>query len=179
MPVPLQLHGPNAAPVIEISGTPYALDSSGPGAAAGLSASTVGGDVRNIKTAAATLTAGDSGALCLFNNATGFTYTLPDAQPGLWFHFLVTTTVTSGVARIACASGDFLVGTIIQGSDGTYVPVGRTADGSTHLAWEGNGTTTGGITGDTIKVTAISTTQWAVEGYNSATGTEATPFKTS
>lgn len=137
------------------------------------------GGKRVVKTGAATLTAADSGALCLFNAAAGFTYTLPAARAGLTFDFLVTTTVTSSVARIACASGDFLLGTIIQGTDGTYTQAAQSANGTTHLAWEGNGGTTGGYVGDTISVTAISDSQWAVSGYNRATGTEATPFKTS
>jgi hypothetical protein len=137
------------------------------------------GGSRPVKTAAATLTAADSGALCIFNAAAGFTYTLPAAAAGLWFEFVVQTTVTSAVDRIACASGDFLLGTILQASDGTFVQVARTANGTTHLAWEGNGSTTGGIIGDWMIVTAISDSQWDIHGVNSATGTEATPFKTS
>lgn len=131
------------------------------------------------KTAAATLTAADNGAVCIFNAAAGFTYTLPSAEPGLRFRFQVQTTATSLVHRIACASGDFFLGTILQATDGTYTIAARDADGSTHLAWEGNGSTTGGIKGDWIEVVAISTSQWAVSGYNSATGSEATPWKTS
>lgn len=136
------------------------------------------GSRRDVKTGAATLTAADSGALCLFNNAAGFTYTLPPAEVGLWFDFLVTVTVTSSVARVACAAGDFLLGTINQGTDGTYTQAQRAADGAADLAWEGNGSTTGGIKGDWLHVVAISGTQWAVYGYSNATGTEATPFKT-
>lgn len=138
-----------------------------------------GGLLRTVKTGAATLTAAESGAHCIFNNATGFLYTLPAAQAGLEFTFSVQTTVTSGNARVACASGDFLLGTIIQVIDTTFAPTARDADGSTHLAWEGNGTTTGGIKGDWFRVVAISGTQWAVYGFNTATGSEATPFKTS
>lgn len=134
---------------------------------------------RVVKTGAATLTAAESGALCIFNAAAGFTYTLPAAEAGLWFEFIVQTTATSVVHRIACASGDFLLGTILQSTDGTYTVAAQTANGTTHLAWEGNGSTTGGIIGDRVVVAAISGTQWSVYGTNSATGTEATPFKTS
>lgn len=134
---------------------------------------------RPIKTAAATLTASDSGAMCVFNAAAGFTYTLPAAEAGLWFDFIVQTTATSLVHRVACTSGDFLLGTILQGTDGVYTIAAQDANGTTHLAWEGDGSTTGGIKGDWFRVTAISATQWAINGYNSATGAEATPFKTS
>lgn len=134
---------------------------------------------RTVKNGAATLSANESGALCLFSTAAGYTYTLPDAQPGLWFDFLWTITITSSVARIACATGDFLVGTLLQGTDGTFTFGFQDANGSTHLALEGNGSTTGGLKGDKVRVTAISATQWAVEGVTNATGSEATPFKTS
>jgi hypothetical protein len=172
---PIQIHGPNSVPTMEIDGKTYPIPLGDPASFASYSP---GGNFRNVKTAAATLTAADSGALCLFNAAAGFTYTLPAAKKGLYFDFIVTTTVTSSVARIACASGDFLLGTILQGTDSTYTQAARSADGATHLAWEGNGSTTGGIVGDTVHVVAISDTQWAVWGYNNATGTEATPFKT-
>lgn len=131
-----------------------------------------------VKTGAATLTADDSGAVCLFNAAAGFTYTLPPVQVGLQFEFWVSTTVTSIVARIACATGDFMLGTILQSTDGTFVTAPHDANGTSHLAWEGNGSTTGGIKGDWVKLVGLSDTQWAVTGYNQATGTEATPFKT-
>ena len=106
-------------------------------------------------------------------------YTLPAAVAGLWFEFMVDVTATSGVHRVACTAADFLFGSILQGQDTTFTQVVRTADGSTHLAWEGNGTTTGGIIGDLFRVTAIDATKWQIRGTNTATGTEATPFKTS
>lgn len=134
---------------------------------------------RKVIQAAATLTAADNGALLSFNAAAGYTITLPPASPGLWFDVSVDTTVTSVVARLACAVGDFFIGTILQGQDTTFTQVAVTANGTTHLAWEGNGTTTGGIIGDNMQVVAISDSQWHIRGLNTATGTEATPFKTS
>lgn len=129
--------------------------------------------------AAATLSAEDSGALCLFSTAAGYTYTLPAAQPGLWFDFAVHTTITSVAAKVICASGDFIVGVFTQGTDGTFTQAQHAANGTTHVAWSGNGSTTGGLVGDRFRLTAISTTQWFIEGYGTATGTEATPFATS
>jgi hypothetical protein len=43
----------------------------------------------------------------------------------------------------------------------------------------GNGTTTGGIIGDRIRVTCISATKWAVDAVMVQSGTAATPFATS
>jgi len=133
---------------------------------------------RTVKTTAATLTANESGAICYFTTAAGQLYTLPPAAPGLHFEFYVQTTATSLVHRIACASGDFLKGTVLQGTDSTFTQAAQTANGSTHLAWEGNGSTTGGILGDSIRVHAQDDTIWQISGVNTATGTEASPFKT-
>lgn len=129
--------------------------------------------------AARTLTADDNGALCIWSTAAGYTYTLPAAEAGLWFEFYVQTTITSVAAKVICASGDFIVGTFLQGTDGTFTTGFHDANGTTHVAWSGNGTTTGGIKGDRFKLTAISGTQWVIEGFGSATGSEATPFATS
>lgn len=134
---------------------------------------------RKVLSGARTLTADDNGATIIYNTAAGYAVTLPAAQPGLFFRVAVTTTATSLVHRLACATGDFLLGTILQSIDTTFAPTARTANGTTHLAWEGDGSTTGGIIGDVMEVHAISDTQWLITGVNTATGSEATPFKTS
>jgi hypothetical protein len=133
-----------------------------------------------VGTSAATLTAADSGSVIMFNNATGYAVTLPPAAVGLTFRVFVNVTVTSGVARLACATGDFFSGTLFQGTDTTYLPAARVANGTTHLAWEGDGSTTSGIAGDWFDIVATSSTVWQViGGLCSATGTEATFWKTS
>lgn len=134
---------------------------------------------RQVISAARTLTPEDSGALCLFNLAAGFTYTLPPAEVGLWYEFQVTVTVTSVAAKIMCASGDFLLGHHVQSTDSTFTTAWHAANGSTIVSWNGNGSTTGGLIGDVMRVVGISGTQWAFWGFGSATGTEATPFATS
>lgn len=136
--------------------------------------------IRVVKTAAATLTEADNGALLSYSTAAGYTYTLPtNAAIGTWFDVSVDTTITSSVARLACPTGEFLKGTILQGQPTTFTQTARTANGSTHLAWEGNGTTTGGIIGDNMQVVKDSLTTWLIRGLNTATGSTATPFKTS
>lgn len=135
---------------------------------------------RVVKTAAATLTAADSGALCVFNSAAGDLYTLPVPEAGLWFDFVVTVTITSNAAKVITDSAStFLLGTFVQSTDGTYTSALHSANGTTHRAWSGNGTSTGGIKGDWFRLTAISATQWVIVGMGSATGSEATPFATS
>ena len=134
---------------------------------------------RPIFRAAQTLTSDHNGALCVYANAAGYTYTLPAAQLGLWFDFVVEVTVTSVAAKCICASGDFLLGNFIQSTDGTYTSANHAADGTTIVAISMNGTTTGGYVGDWYRVHAISATQWEIYGMGRATGTEATPFSAS
>ncbi len=133
--------------------------------------------VAQVYTGAQTLTASDSGALCVFNAATGATYTLPGAAEGLAFDFIVSVTATSNQHRINCAAADFFVGTVLQGADVTFTQAAMSANGTTHNRINMNGTTTSGIIGDVIHVRGISGTQWAVWGQTTATGTEATIFQ--
>jgi hypothetical protein len=134
---------------------------------------------RKVYNAVTILTAADSGAMCIWGAAAGYTYTLPAAAAGLYFDFLVGITITSSAAKVVTASGDFLLGNFIQSTDGTYTSASHAADGSTITSWNGNGTTTGGLVGDWLRVVAISGTQWYVHGMGRATGSEATPFATS
>ena len=101
------------------------------------------------KTAAATLTAADSGKVCFFTTAAGYTYTLPTAAAGLRFRFVCLVDITSVAAKVITASSsEFLLGSFIQSTDGTYTSAARAADGSTIRAWSGDGTATGGLAGD-------------------------------
>ena len=132
-----------------------------------------------VKTAATTLTAADSGAICFFNSAAGDIYTLPSAAAGLDFTFVVNVTITSNAAKIITAASQFLLGSFIQSTDGTYTSAAHAANGTDIRSWNGNGTTTGGLIGDWIRVCGISATQWGIWGMGRATGSEATPFATS
>lgn len=128
-----------------------------------------------------TLLAEESGALCLLDRAAGIVYTLPAPVPGMEFEFLATVAVTSNAYKaITNAATVFLVGGIIMG-DVTIAQSGDyfEADGTTIVALSANGTTTGGLLGERYKVTAISATQWAIEGVTHGAGTLATPFATS
>lgn len=128
------------------------------------------------------LTAKESGALCLFDRAAGTVYTLPTPVVGMQFEFLVTVAVTSNAHKVITKTiaSEFLVGGVIMGdvtvaSSGDYFE----ADGTSIVALSAAGSTTGGLLGERYKVTAISTTQWAIEGVTHGAGTLATPFATS
>lgn len=127
-----------------------------------------------------TLTPDESGALCLFDAAAGVVYTLPPPQVGMWFEFATKVTITSNSAKVLTdAATTFMVGGAALINSGAATGQFFAANGTTHRSVNGNGTTTGGIIGDRVKVTAISSTLWQVEGVMNQTGTAATPFATS
>lgn len=136
---------------------------------------------RKVYTAARTLTQRDNGALCVFNTAAGYTFTLPKCAKGLFFDFVVQTTITSSAAKVITKNitTEFLVGSFIQSPDGTTLLAAHAANGTDIVSWNGNGSTTGGYSGDFFRVTGLSATQWLIQGLGLATGSEATPFATS
>lgn len=128
-----------------------------------------------------TLLPEESGALCLFDVATGIVYTLPSPVEGMQFEFLVTVAVTSNAHKVITdAATTFMVGGVIMG-DVTVATSGDyfEADGTTHVAISAAGTTTGGLLGERYVLTCISATQWAIHGVCHGAGTLATPFATS
>lgn len=146
-----------------------------------------GGFIRSVVNAAATLTAAQSGSLCLWPAAAGFTYTLPAPVVGLWFEFANVITNTSVVCKIITdASTTFLLGSVytavIATTPGaTPGPKAFAFDGSSHVACNmgGTDTTMGGVTGSRIRVECITATQWLISGNIIAAGTIATPAGTS
>lgn len=127
-----------------------------------------------------TLLPGQSGALVLMGVASGATVTLPAAAEGMQFDVGFTVSRTSNSYKIICASGDFLLGAYLAG-DATVATSGDifTGDGSTHVALTFDGDTKGGLVGGRLRFTAISSTQWYVEGIAIGTGTMVTAFATS
>lgn len=127
-----------------------------------------------------TLVAKESGALCMFDTATGVTYTLPTPAIGMFFEFAATVAWSSGVYKfITNLSTEFLVGSVSSLNSAAATGEAFLANGTTHRSVSMAGTTTGGFTGDRFRVTAISTTQWLLDGLFSNTGTAATPIATS
>lgn len=126
-----------------------------------------------------TLAAEESGALCLFDAAAGVVYTLPAPVVGMQFEFLTKTTITSNSAKVITdAATTFLVGAAVLANNAATTAEAFSANGTTHRSVNGNGTTTGGIIGDRIRCTAISSTLWAVDAVMVQSGVVATPFAT-
>lgn len=127
-----------------------------------------------------TLAPEESNALCLFDSAAGVVYTLPAPVVGMQFEFLTSVTITSNSAKVITdAATTFLLGGAALLNNAAATGEAFSANGSTHRSVNGNGTTTGGIIGDRIRVTAVSSTVWAVDAVMVQSGTAATPFATS
>jgi hypothetical protein len=132
-------------------------------------------------TASTTLKQEQSGALVLLAVASGATLTLPAPQEGMQFAVGVSVARTSNSYKIITdASTTFLVGGYMAG-DATIATSGDvfTLDGTSHVALTIDGDTKGGLVGGVLTFTAISTTQWYVEGLVIGTGTMATAAATS
>lgn len=128
-----------------------------------------------------TLTAKESGALCCFDRAAGTVYTLPAPVKGMYFDFATTVSVTSNAHKVITnAATVFLVGGIVISSQ-TVAESGDqfAADGTTIVAISEDGATKGGLVGGAYRLTAISSTQWQINGLSVGAGTLATPFATS
>ena len=133
--------------------------------------------IKNL-TANASLTAEDSGKLLNFNVASGCTITLPAATgTGIEYHFVVLTTVTSNDYIVQVTGDDTIDGMILNCDDDTSdaVAIWKTAAASDTITL--NGSTKGGIIGDSFKLTDIAADQWLLHAATtSGTGTVATPF---
>lgn len=134
--------------------------------------------------AAVTLKKGQTGLRFALDRASGTSYTLPLPVVGTWFEFVVTVLQTSGANVIITSSGSvFLLGAI-QAFSGEAVtpavnvgPYQFAANGTSHVKFQSNGTTTGGGIGTTFRVTCMSATQWFFEGISkSPSGNMVTPF---
>lgn len=127
-----------------------------------------------------TLTAKESGAVCQFDAAAGVVYTLPAPVIGMEFEFITTVSCTSNSHKIITdAATTFLLGEVFMFTTATVAGAGFAFNGTTHVACTSNGSTTGGLIGSRIKVRAISSTQWFIEGGMVGSGTIVTPAATS
>ena len=138
---------------------------------------------REVVTVAAntTLVAEQSGALVLLGVASGATLTLPTPSEGMQFDVSVSVSRTSNSYKIiTSASTVFLLGAYMAG-DAAIATSGDvfTGDGTTHVAITIDGDTKGGLVGGHLRFTALSATQWFVEGMVIGTGTMVTAFATS
>lgn len=128
-------------------------------------------------TAAGTLTiteATHDGKLVLLNRAAGFNVDLPAATgSGAKLQFIVATTGTADYV-ISAVGNDTMFGNALYVTDNGGTVVGFKAAGGSVITLDGS--TTGGIKGDSIELFDIATDTWWVNVRAAGTGNEATPF---
>ena len=123
------------------------------------------------------VTSAMAGTTNVLNRAAGIAVTLPAATgSGLALRFLIGTTVTSNTTTIAVTGNDVFQGTCSQFADGGTTVNSYEAAGANRITMDGS--TRGGIIGDSIELIDMAADTWFVRIVQSATGTEATPFST-
>ena len=135
--------------------------------------------VATLAASTGSLFSNQTGTIALLSIAAGDTVTLPAPVVGTTFDFYVSIVPSGGSYKIITNSGSvFLAGGIFI--DKALTVTRYAADGTTIRSINLNGSTTGGATiGDFIRLTAVTATQWSVQGIVTASGTLATPFATS
>lgn len=146
----------------------------------GSEGATITGHARKLisgQAATYTLTAAQSGSLVLLDLAAQ-TITLPTPVAGLQYEFITTVAGTTQKVLTNVVASQFLNGAVTIGTIATASAGGFAANGTTIASLTMNGSTLGGLLGSRFKVTAISATVWAIEGFLLGSGTVATPFAT-
>jgi hypothetical protein len=137
----------------------------------------------NVQPAITTATASPlpilSGSTFLLSRAAGTTITLPAPVPGTNYSFVVITAVTSNSYKIITDAGT----TFMQGIDTIgFSTLGSIenfqGNGTSHISFNMNGTTTGGLIGTQVDCLCITSTLWQVNANNFGSGTLATSFAT-
>lgn len=129
------------------------------------------------KTAAFSVTRDMAGKTIALNNTTGFAVTLPTALgTGLEFKFVFAATVGSGAMTIKSVRGADVWFGLALGLDGDGVPANAWAASGTVDGANFDGTTQGGVVGDTITLLDVAANKWLVQARVQQSGTEATPF---
>ena len=134
--------------------------------------------------AAVVLTSADSGGLIVMDKTDGSLTTLPEITAstiGMTFEFQWPASYASGDQKIITgAAADLIVGTILMFDTDTLTdPLSVvTFNGSTHIACLINAVTDGGLLGSWLRFTAISATQWLIQGVLHHSGNVSSPVST-
>jgi hypothetical protein len=105
----------------------------------------------------------------------GTASTTPNNQ-GAVFTFFVPTTVATSSLKIVTDGTDKYTGSVLTVDTDTSGAMAGFAPGATNDAINLNGSTTGGVAGSYVQITALSSAKYMVQGVVLCTGTPATPF---
>ena len=95
---------------------------------------------------------------------------------GAVFTFFVPTTVATSSLKIVTDGTDKYTGSILTIDTDTSGAMAGFAPAATNDAINLNGSTTGGVAGSYIQITALSSAKYMVQGVINCTGSPATPF---
>ena len=123
-----------------------------------------------------TLTAAQCGQAFALDVNTGVVYILPATfpTPGCTYDFFVTVSVTSNAHEIETGSGSHFFGGAPFMIAAAATLATAQCNGTSHIAYKTNGSTTGGLIGTHIKVTVLSSTVAWLDGVNAGSGALAT-----
>lgn len=119
------------------------------------------------------------GKVLVLDRAAGIAVTLPTPAAGMRFEFLVKTTFTGAASIKSVAGTHIMIGHALMGNDTDNTTVlWQSVAASTNDTIDlfGTANSTGGIAGQRIVITGLSSTVWHVEITGDAAGIEATPF---
>jgi len=146
-------------------------------------------DVESLTAATKTVTSADSGTVYLINRAAGVVVTLPTAAAGLYYKFIIGTTITSNAFAINGATANDIYAAssniLLWDKDAPATVSAKQfyADGSDDDVMSMNGGTKGGFIGTELHLYGIATggqgsatAVWHLSGVSYADGTLATPF---
>lgn len=146
-------------------------------------------DVESLTAATKTVTSADSGTVYLINRAAGVVVTLPTAAAGLYYKFIIGTTITSNAFAINGATANDIYAAssniLLWDKDAPATVSAKQfyADGSDDDVMSMNGGTSGGFIGTELHLYGIATggqgsatAVWHLSGVSYADGTLATPF---
>jgi hypothetical protein len=105
----------------------------------------------------------------------GTASTTPNNQ-GAVFTFFVPTTVATSSLKIVTDGTDKYTGSVLTVDTDTSGAMAGFAPGATNDAINLNGSTTGGVAGSYVQITALSSAKYMVQGVVLCTGTPVTPF---
>jgi hypothetical protein len=130
-----------------------------------------------LNTAAITLNSSFAGIPLVFTRAAGVVVTLPAATgTGDIYKFYVNTTVTSNSYKIQVANATDIISGLALADDGDGEPANGWPTTSTTDTITMDGSTQGGIKGDSLEIIDIASGQFCVRAFLTNSGTEATPF---
>lgn len=133
-----------------------------------------------VTTTPITVTEADhEGRIFYITKTDGLAITLPAPTAGAQYTFILGATIASASTIKSAAGSQVMIGYACMGNDSNNATVNWPAiAASTYDTIDllGTSNSTGGLAGQVIRITGLTTTLWYVEITGDAAGTEATPF---